>query len=135
MSALSAGVSARPTRIVAILFALGSLEHAVGFVLLLFGVEMYTNYPAWRHAAFTCVDALIAYLGFRRPDRLFLPLLAFLIEQCAVNGTFAWRRWRTTGEILWIVPVMVLLIAAATVIAARERSKEMTRVGIEPTAL
>jgi hypothetical protein len=113
----------RLTRIVAIGFALGSLEHAVGFVLLLFGVEMYTNYPGWRHAAFMCVDALIAYLAVRRPERLFMPLVVFLIEQVAVNGTYAWRTWRTTGEIVWAIPVMIAVIGAATVIAAQERRR------------
>jgi hypothetical protein len=111
------------TNLVAIGFALGSLEHAIGFVLLLFGVEMYAGYPAWRHAAFTVVDALIAFLAITRPHRLLIPLLAFLIEQILINGAYAWRTWRTTGEILWVVPVMIALIAAARVIAARERTR------------
>lgn len=114
----------RLTTIVAVGFTLGCLAHAIGLVLLLFGVEWYgAGYPAWRHAAFTCVDALVAYLAFRRPERLFVPLAAFLIEQIAVNGTFAWRTWRATGEIVWAIPAMLVLISAATVIAARERRR------------
>jgi len=111
----------RLTRVIAVCFALGCLLHAIGFALMLFGVELYgAGYPAWRHAAFVLADALIAYLAFRRPERLFVPLLAFLIEQVAVNGTFAWRAWRTTGAVAWGVPVTILLISAAMVIAARE---------------
>ena len=106
--------------VVAIGFALGSLEHLVGLVLLAFGVEMYADYPAWRHAAFSVVDALIATLAVRRPDRLFIPLAAFFVEQAAVNGTMAWRHWSAHREIVWPVVVVLPLLLGATVIAARE---------------
>jgi hypothetical protein len=113
-------IRSRLTAVVALGFALGSLEHLVGLVLLAFGVEMYADYPAWRHAAFSVVDALIATLAVRRPDRLFIPLAAFFVEQVAVNGAMAWRHWTAHREIVWPVLVMLALILAATVIAARE---------------
>lgn len=110
-----------PIRIVAIGFAIGSVEHLIGLVLLAFHIEMYARYPAWRHAAFALVDAGIAYLAFTRPRRLLFPVLAFLIEQLLVNGSHAWRTWRTSGEVLWGIPVMIALIGAAVVVALRER--------------
>jgi len=113
----------RPARIVAIGFALGSLEHLVRLVLHGFGIELVAGYPAWRDAAFTVVDASIACIGFTRPHRLFIPLLAFLIEQVAVNGTYAWRTWRGSGEILWMIPAMIVLIGAATAVALQERRR------------
>jgi hypothetical protein len=108
-------------RVVAIGFAIGSVEHLVGLVLLGFHVEMYANYPGWRHAAFAGADAAIAFIGFSRPHRLFFPALMFLIEQIAINGTYAWRTWRVSGRILWSIPVMIVLIGAAAVIALQER--------------
>jgi hypothetical protein len=108
--------------IVAIGFALGSVEHLIGLVLLGFHIEMYAHYPAWRHAAFTAVDAGIAFLAFTRPRRLFVPLLAFLVEQILINGSHAWRTWRTSGDMLWTIPIMIALVGAATIIALRERS-------------
>ena len=106
--------------VVAIGFAVGSLEHLVGLVLLAFGIEMYSDYPAWRHAAFSVADALIAALAMRRPDRVFIPLVAFSVEQVVVNGTMAWRHWTAHREIVWPVVVMLPLILAATVVAASE---------------
>jgi hypothetical protein len=67
------------------------------------------------------VDAGIAYLAFTRLRRLFFPVLVFLIEQAAINGTRAWRAWRTSGKVLWTIPVMIALIGAAVVVAVRER--------------
>lgn len=126
----------RGANLVGIGFALGSLEHAVGFVLLLFGVAMYgPGYPAWRHAAFTCADALITYLAFRHPQRLFVPLVIFLAEQVVVNGSFAVRAWRTRGEIVWTVPVMLVLISAAIVIAAQERRRYRRTVVLRSQAI
>jgi hypothetical protein len=111
----------RPIRIVGIGFAAGSLEHLIGLVLLGFQIEMFTSYPAWRHAAFAFVDAGIAYLAFTRPRRVFIPLLAMLIEQIVVNGSSAWRTWCTSGEILWSIPLMIALMFAASIVARQER--------------
>jgi len=82
---------------------------------------MYANYPAWRHGAFAVVDSGIAYLAFTRTRRVFFPVLAFLIEQVLVNGTYAWRTWRTSGEVLWTIPVMIVTIGAAAAVALQER--------------
>jgi hypothetical protein len=108
-------------RLIAIGFALGSVEHAVLLILLGFHIEVYAAYPAWRHAAFTVVDALIAYVAARHPDRLFVLLLAFLIEQIATNGVTAWREWQATHHVLWLVVVIHVLILSATIAAARIR--------------
>ena len=107
--------------IIAAGFALGSLEHAVGLVLLAFHIEMYAAYPAWRHAAFAMVDASIAYLAIRHSDRLFIPLFAFLIEQIATNGVAAYQDWEATHHASWVVVVMHLLIACATAAAGANR--------------
>ena len=120
----------RLTRVVAIGFAMGSVEHLIGLVLHGLHIEVVAHYPAWRHAAFALVDAGIAFVGFTRPRRLFVPVLAFLIEQILINGTEAWRTWRTSGEILWLVPVMIVLIGLAAAVALRER---LTETG--PTAI
>ena len=116
----------RPVRLVAIGFALGSVEHLIRLVLHVFHIEVVAGYPAWRDAAFALVDASIACLGFTRPHRLFVPVLAFLIEQIVVNGSAAWRTWRVSGEILWMIPVMIVLIGTGAVIALRERRKGPT---------
>lgn len=105
------------SRLIAIGYTLGSLEHATGLALLVFGIEMYSHYPAWRHAAFTGVDALIAWVAMRHPDRLFFFLLAFLIEQIITNGRLALREWSNHRHILWVVVIMHTLIFLATVAA------------------
>ena len=113
-------MSGRPhrlTRVVAIGFAVGSLEHLVRLLLHAFGIEVIAGYPMWRDAAFTLVDAGIAFLAFTRPHRLFVPVLAFLIEQALINGTEAWGAWRDSREVVWRIPLMIVLIGAATVIA------------------
>jgi hypothetical protein len=108
-------------RLIAVGFALGSVEHAVLLILLWFHVEVYAGYPWWRHAAFTVVDGLIAYLAARRPDWLFIPLLAFLIEQILTNGAEAWREWQAIHHVLWVVVVMHVLISGAVVSTAIDR--------------
>jgi hypothetical protein len=104
-------------RLIAIGYTLGSLEHATGLVLLAFGIEMYSHYPAWRHAAFVGIDAFIAWVAVRRPDWLFFFLLAFLIEQIITNGRLALREWTDHRHVLWMVVAMHILIFLATVAA------------------
>jgi hypothetical protein len=104
--------------LIAVGYALGSLTHATGWLLLLFRVEMYgAGYPAWRHAAFTVADALIAWMAARRPDHLFLPLLAFFIEQSATHGVQAWRDWTSMGKNPWMTGAMLALFLSATIAA------------------
>lgn len=111
--------------LIAVGYALGSLTHAAGLFLLLFHIEMYgEGYPAWRHAAFTVVDASIAWIAARHPDRLFLPLLAFFIEQSATHGLQAWREWTSMGQIPWMTGAMLALFLAAT-IAAGVRMRQL----------
>jgi hypothetical protein len=99
-------------------YALGSLTHAAGWFLLLFHIEIYgAGYPAWRHAAFTVVDASISWIAVRHPDHLFLPLLAFFIEQSATHGVQAWHEWTSMGQIPSGTGVMLLLFLSATVAA------------------
>jgi hypothetical protein len=95
-------------------------------VLMLTQVYVVQDYPWWRHAAFIAVDALIAYLALTRPDRLFLPLLAFLVEQILTNGVRAWLEWQATHHVLWSVVVMHVLIVAAVVSAALDKRREAT---------
>jgi hypothetical protein len=106
-----------PVRLIGLGFGFGALEHAVGLVGLWLGWEMYAGYPWWRHAAFTAVDASIAWVAFRRPDRLFVPLLAFLVEQIATNGVDAWQDWRLFHRIGWLDVAVQLLILAAVIVA------------------
>jgi hypothetical protein len=116
------------SRLIAVGYALGSLAHATGWLLLLFHVEMYgAGYPAWRHVAFTVADASIAWIAARYPDHLFLPLLAFFIEQSATHGLEAWREWTSTGEILWGTAAMLAVFLSATIAAGvRMRQVRLT---------
>jgi hypothetical protein len=102
-------------RLIAVAVGVGSMEHAVGLVGLLFGWQMYANYPLWRHAAFASVDASIAWLAVRQPRRLFLPLLALLAEQIATNGTEAWQSWHSSHRVEWMIVLTLPLIACAVV--------------------
>jgi hypothetical protein len=102
-------------RLIALGFGLGSLEHMVGLVGLLVGWQMYSNYPWWRHAAFAGVDASIAWLALRRPQRLLVPLLAMLGEQLATNGTEAFHTWQSAHRVEWPIIVTLPLIACAVV--------------------
>ena len=119
----------RTATITGVGFALGSLEHATGLILLAFHIELFSGYPAWRHAVFTVVDASIAWVAMRRPDRLFLPLCAFLVEQVVTNGVRAWREWSTAHHVLWVVVVMHVLIFSATVAAGLNRRRATGRRG------
>jgi hypothetical protein len=106
---------------VAVGFAVGSVEHLARLLLHGFGVEVVANYPAWRDAAFSLVDGVIAFIGFTDRRRLFVPVLAFLVEQIVINGSEAWRTWRASGEILWLVPVTIVVIGVAAGVSLRER--------------
>jgi hypothetical protein len=114
-------------RIIAIAFGLGSLEHTIGLVGLWFGWHMYANYPGWRHAAFASVDASIAWLAMRRPDRLFVPLLALLGEQVATNGIETWQVWLAERRVQWLVVATLPLFAAAVFATRPTRGRERRR--------
>jgi hypothetical protein len=105
--------------VVGIAFACGGLVHAAGFVLHKFGVELYRNYPAWRHPIMVVVDATIAWIAIRRPRWLFAALAGFLLEQIAVNGIPAIVRWRTTGEGPWFVAIYYGAIVLALMLTWR----------------
>jgi hypothetical protein len=113
------------TTIIAIGFAFGAIEHAVGFVLLVGFQIGYAGYPAWRHAGFTFIDTAIAYVAARYPDRLFIPVLAFFIEQTATNGVDAWREWRAEHGVLWVVVVEIGLVGLAAIITGRQWTGRM----------
>jgi hypothetical protein len=85
------------------------------------------GYPAWRHAAFAAVDASIAYLAIRHPDRLFVPLFAFLVEQIATNGVEAYRDWTAARHVPWLAVIMHVFIfcAAAAAWTNRRRSTHL----------
>jgi hypothetical protein len=104
-------------RATAVGFALGCVEHATLFVFQWRGIWSLSNYPLWRHAAHAAVDGSIAYVGFRRPDRLFIPLLAFLVEQVLINGVPAIPVWRNTHDVPWVVVVEIALLSCALVAA------------------
>ena len=96
------------TRLIAIGFAVGATIHAVAFVLIWFGINLYgPSYPSWRHAVMATVDFLIAWIGVNRPLWLFVVLPAWIAEQWFVNGlgrpiplivlisliALAWQHW------------------------------------------
>ena len=120
-------------RLVAIGFALGSLEHAVGLILMGFGVHLY-SYPAWRHAAFVVADSVIAYVAARRPERALWLLTAFLIEQLATHGPEEWRHWQLTHHLPWFGIGYETLLVAAVIVAARYRGATPVESGSGPVA-
>ena len=75
------------TRLVAVVFAAGSLFHTTGLLLLAWGIAWYgPAYPAWRHATMAAVDASIACVAIWKPTWLRFVLPAFAVEQILVNG-------------------------------------------------
>lgn len=89
------------TRVVAVGFSLGALEHFAGAVLLCFGVAIFPPpYPGWRHVAMAVVDAGVVWIALSRPKLLTLALSAFLLEQIVVNGPFVWRE-AAAGRLEW----------------------------------
>lgn len=98
-------------------FACGAVVHAAGFVLHRFGIEIYANYPLWRHPTLAALDAVIAWTAFRHPRWLFGAVVGFLFEQIATNGTTALRAWRETGQVqgfvLFMHGVILLMVFGA----------------------
>ena len=98
------------SRLTALGFALGSIAHALGFVLLVgWGIQWKgPGYPAWRHVVMVMVDLSIVWIAMRRQSWLVFALLGFLVEQVIVNGVHleitlvfvllaivvtAWEKW------------------------------------------
>ena len=121
-------------RLVAIGFALGSLEHAAGLVLLAFDIHIYQHYPAWRHAAFVLADALIGYLAATRPQRALIPVVAFLIEQIVTHAPEIVRHWRITRHVPWLAVLYFAMIVGAVIVAARYRRATIANSRRDPVA-
>ena len=68
-------------------FAVGGSVHALAFALIGAGVYLYgEHYPAWRHPLMATIDAVIVWIGFRRPEWLPVALALWIAEQLLVNG-------------------------------------------------
>jgi hypothetical protein len=79
--------SSRVARIIAAGFAAGATVHAVGFVLIWFGIYWYgPGYPPWRHAVMATVDSSVAWVALKRPIWLFVALPPWIAEQWVMNG-------------------------------------------------
>lgn len=115
--------TSRVTRLVAIGFALGALEHFAGAVLLLFDVAIFPPpYAGWRHAAMAAADGAIVWIALKR-SRLLIPVLAiFLAEQLMVNGPFAWRE-AAAGRFEWGAMATLGFVAAALVALGIQRDR------------
>jgi hypothetical protein len=114
------------TRVVAIGFSVGALEHFAGAALLLFGVAIFpAPYPGWRHAVMSLVDATIVWTAIKRPALLKPALAAFLIEQIVVNGPFLWRE-AAAGRREWgaIVTIAFVVLALGLLSFDRRRTGE-----------
>jgi hypothetical protein len=89
-------------RLIAAGFALGAVAHGTGLIAFLaLHFELRPGYPPWRDAVFTVVDAGLAALALRAPRRLWLPVLAFLVQQVTNHGAWAWRAWTDAHRIDW----------------------------------
>jgi len=109
-------------RLTAVGFALGSLEHATRFALVLAGVHLAPpDSPAWRDPIFILFDGTVAWVALRRPRWLFFFLLAFLIEQAISHGPGVWRQWADGQSLPWVLLVVDGLVVIALIAAAINR--------------
>jgi hypothetical protein len=109
----SAAATSLAAQVTAAGFLVGSSAHAVGLLLMGFGIELYgAGYPPWRHVVFVVVDALVAWISARRSSVRVFPLAAFCVDQIAEHGVRPvgvlvfvsvavavaerWPRWRSS---------------------------------------
>jgi hypothetical protein len=83
----SAATTSLAAKVTAAGFLVGSSAHAVGLLLMGFGIELYgAGYPPWRHVVFVVVDAVVAWISARRPSVRVFPLAAFCVDQIVEHG-------------------------------------------------
>jgi hypothetical protein len=97
-----------PARLTALGFLIGGAVHAVAFVLLAFGIELYGHaYPPLRHVLMASIDGTVGSIGVVRPKWLLVVLPVYVVQRLAFNG-LGWEAIVVTGA--WLILVIGWLV-------------------------